>query len=189
MRIRTLFALAATGALALAATAVAPASAACDPTTQGPCTAATTVEITLSGGTFSIATDAPTATGAGSVAPGSIIAVDMPTTTVTDNRGSLLGWNVTADLTTAPTHVAGETTYTIPGAAMTWVTGTVATTSGALAGVSAGLGGSLAAPVPVAVSVLGFGGGTYTYTPSVSVVVPPNLVAGTYTGTVTQSLA
>ena len=158
----------------------------------------TTLTVSLTGSS-TLSLDAPTsATGSGSAAPGSTINVAVADTTVTDNRGSLLGWAVTATSTNLTTDggdsgtTAGDGTgETIPSVAMTWSTGTIAKQGlSLLTGVSVGAGGPFTTPttaVPVALSVLGSGGGTYTYPASVTVVVPPNVLAGSYTATITQT--
>ena len=166
--------------------------------TAGAQTDSTTVTVSLTGAS-TLSLDAPTsATASGSAAPGSAINVAVGTTTVTDNRGSLLGWAVTAtstDLTTDGTDTgttAGDGTgETIPSVAMTWATGTIAASgTSLLSGVAVGAGGpftTTSTAVPVAVSALGSGGGTFTYPATVALVVPPNVLAGTYTATITQT--
>src|SRR6188472_2351397 len=87
MKLRTLVAGAA--AATLAAGLAAPAAGAAVGTDS------TAVTVSLGGGSFTI--DAPdTATGSGSVTALSTVNVGLSDTTVTDNRGSLLGWAITA---------------------------------------------------------------------------------------------
>ncbi len=171
---------AALGGLAITGAAlVAPASAS-DHTTSA--------TITLTGGSLSV--DAPaTAAGSASAAPGSTVTVNMGTTSVVDNRGSLLGWAVTGSSSDfVKPATASTVAYTMPKAGFAWATGTVATTNGSLTGVGAGAGGSMAADFVVATALVGAGGGTYTYGATVTGVVPVNMIAGDYVGTITQSV-
>ena len=192
--------LAAAGALAIASglTFVAqPAQAACDPGTQGPCSADTTINVTLtSTGTFSIGTDAASASASLANTLGGNTTVTMPKTTVTDNRGTLAGWTVTGngeDLVTPDvTPSVAAANRTIPATGIVWTTGAITNVSGLLTGVSAGAGGSFAtANFPIATGLSLAGNGVYEYTPTVAVTLPAttNLISGTYSGVVTQSLA
>lgn len=125
----------------------------------------------------------------GSVTTGSTVPVTLGNTTVTDNTGSLLGWTVSADATDLTDGAA--TPHTIAKTNMLWLTGTVAASAtGLLSGVSAGAGGVFGAvPVTVARALLNTGGGTYTYPATVTLTVPVNTFAATYTTTVTQTVA
>lgn len=170
---------AALGGLAIGAAALAaPASAVDDPTP-------TVATISLTGGSLSV--DGPaTASGSASVAPGTTMTVNVGSTSVVDNRGSLLGWTVTG-ATTDFVHSTNNT-YSMAKALFTWTTGAVATSNGSLTGVVAGAGGSMAAPFAVAAATPLNGGGTFTYSATVAGTVPPNLVVGSYVGTITQSV-
>lgn len=164
--------------LALSAAVAAPASAVVDPTP-------TVTTITLEEGILSI--DGPaTAAGTGSVAPGATMTVNIGTTTLTDTRGSLLGWTATGSSTDFVK--AGPPTYTMPKTVFTWATGAIATTNGALTNVSAGAGGSMGAAFAVAAALPLSGSGSYTYPATVTGLVPVNMVAGDYVGTITQSV-
>lgn len=169
--------------LAISAAVAAPASAVDDPTP-------TVTTINLTGDTFSI--DGPaTAAGSASVTPGTVMTVTIGTTTVTDNRGSLLGWTATGsstDFVKAATTNPAVAAYTMPKTLFTWTTGLIGTANGALTNVSAGAGGSMAAAFPVAAALLGSGSGSYTYPATVTGVVPVNMVAGAYVATITQSV-
>lgn len=166
---------AAVAGLALAGAAlVAPASAAED---------STTATITLSEGVLSI--DAPaTASGTASVAPGSTISFSVGTTTVTDNRGSLLGWTVTG---TSQDFVK-DADNKIPAARLTWATANLAGGTGSHTGVSAGAGGAMGAPFAIAAALPAGGAGSFTYTGTVTGLVPVNLKTGAYAGNITQSV-
>lgn len=185
----------ATAASGLVLTA-APASA-CTAPSGGGC-ADTVLTVSLTGGTLSISAPG-TASMSGSVAAGTVIGptnMGASPTQVTDNRGTLAGWTVTA-LTTGNLHSAlqnsnislGTSNLTGPLALLTGVV--TAGGSSLLTGVAAGGGGSLnpSQAVTVATAALGAGGGVYTYTPTLTLTVPANTVAATdYTTTITQSV-
>lgn len=76
----------------------------------------------------------------------------------------------------------------IPAAVLTWATADFAAGSGSLTDVSAGAGGAMGAPFAIGAALLGSGSGSYTYKGSVTGLVPVNLKAGAYTGTITQSV-
>lgn len=174
--------------MAAAAVAVAPVAHAAQ-------TADTTLSVTIDAGTLSISAPVSASLGNASAAVGSTASAQIGTVTVSDTRGSLLGWSVTAATTTAAMSTGGATPKTIAltaAAPLAWTTGTVtATGASLLSGVSAGAGGFLnnTTPIAVAVSALGAGGGTYTYNPTVTLTVPPNTEVGTYSVVVTQTVA
>lgn len=172
MNLRKILAAAVTG-VALSAAAVAT-----------PATADTTsATITLTGGSLSI--DAPgTATGSASAAPGTTMTLSIGTTTIVDNRGSLLGWTATG----SSTDFEKDATYSMPKAGFSWATGPIATSNGSLTGVSAGAGGPMAADFTVAVAIPTAGGGTFTYPATVTGLVPVNMKTGDYVATITQSI-
>jgi hypothetical protein len=148
----------------------------------------TTMTLGLSAsGSLSISAPA-TASGSGVATPGSTVNVPIGTTTVIDNRGALTGWTVTASATDLVTG-SGGAGEVIPVSDMAWTTGSIAASgSSVLTGVAAGAGGSLAAPVVVAASLPLSGAGTFSYPATVHVVVPPNVKAGTYVSTITQTV-
>jgi hypothetical protein len=158
-------------------------------------TADTTLSVTIDVGALSISAPANATLGTVSAAVGSTTNAALGTVTVADSRGSLLGWSVTAVTTTASMSTGGATPKTIalgPTGPLGWVTGTVSATSGSLlSGVTAGGGGFLnnSTAIPVANAVLTAGGGTYTYNPTLTLTVPSNTAAGTYTVVVTQTIA
>lgn len=173
---------------AAAALAIAPMAQAAD-------TASTTLSVTIDAGTLSISAPPSASLGNASAALGSTASANIGAVTVSDTRGSLLGWSVTAVTETAAMSTGGETPDTIDLTAtgpLAWATGTVTATGASLpSGVSAGGGGFLnnGTPIPVAVSALGAGGGTYTYNPLVTLTVPANTKTGTYSVVVTQTVA
>lgn len=186
----------ASAALALTAgLAAGPASAHHDGTTN--VHDATTVTFNLTGNGLAI--DAPLSASAnGAPAPLSQVTATLGSTTVSDQRGSLAGWTVTA---TASDLVDG--TKTIPASAMRWnaveptavVDNALGTLGSVLNGnvrvVSAGAGGVFggATPVVVALATPGFGTGSYSYGGSITLTVPLGAQAGNYSSTVTQTVA
>lgn len=177
MHLRRTLATIAVGALGLTAAFTTAAGA-----------ADTTVTVTLTGGSLSVAAPG-SGSGTASVAPGSAINVSLTDTTVTDNRGTLAGWTVQGTSTDLTYTDETSTVYTIPASGLVWATGTVAATNGSLTSVAAGAGGSMGATFVVAAALPLFGAGTFTYPATIAGVVPANLKAGAYTGTVTQSIA
>jgi hypothetical protein len=158
-------------------------------------TAKTTLSVTIGVGALTISAPSSASLGSTTAAVGATAAAQIGEVTVTDTRGSLLGWSVTAVTDTDSMSTGGEDPDTIlltAVAPLLWETGTVSASGGSLlSGVSAGAGGFLnnATPIPVAVSTLGNGGGIYTYNPTVTLAVPPNTVAGTYSVVVTQTVS
>lgn len=157
-------------------------------------TANTTLSVTIDAGTLSISAPATASLGTVSAAVGSTVNAPLGTVTVSDSRGSLLGWSVTAKTTTTSMSTGGDTPDTIalgPTGPLGWVTGTVSATGGSLlSGVTAGGGGFLnnSTAIPVATAALTAGGGTYTYNPMLTLTVPSNTAVGTYTVVVTQTV-
>lgn len=183
MKLTKTLAAAASGLALTGAVLVAPASAVEDPTP-------TVTTVSLTGGSLSV--DGPaTASGSAEVAPGSTITVNVGSTSVVDNRGSLLGWTATGastDFVKPAITTPATPAYTIPKAVFTWTTGAIATSNGSLTGVTAAAAGSMAAPFAVAAALPAQGGGTYTYSATVTGLVPVNLIVGDYVGTITQSV-
>jgi hypothetical protein len=141
----------------------------------------TTATFTINAGTLSIS--APASATLGAVSAGAATASGaLGNVVVTDNRGLLAGgWTASV---TSTTFVNG--TSSIPNTAINYtapiasVTGTVIVvpTSGAL-------GSTLNAQV--ATSVLG--SDTATWNPTITVTLPTTVVTGTYTATLTHSVA
>lgn len=163
-------------------------------------------EITFSIAGAGLAMSAP-ATASASGALGSLGTVPQLTAAiagnqVTDNRGSLLGWTVTA----TASDLAGQGPIAgtnIDRQQMTWAssnlvasaTGSLLTVLGGAGGVVlTGAGGQFAhvgttdVPVLVAKAILTAGGGSYTYDGAVTLSLLPNTVAGSYKTVVTQTL-
>jgi hypothetical protein len=133
----------------------------------------------------------------GGAAPGTTLTGSLGDTTVTDARGTLLGWTVTAtttdDLvsTTNASHRISLGTTGAAGPLTVGVPSVTAVVGSLLAGVAPGVGGSLnpTTPVVIATALTGLGGGTYSFNPSVELKVPANTYAETYRTVVVQTIA
>ena len=168
-------------AVALAGTALA-----------APTAGATTATFTLTGGNLSVAQPTGTATLTGSALAlgGTTMSGQLGSTTVTDSRGQLLGgFDVT--MTSSSFQHANFATngYEIPASAVTGYSGVVVPTGVAVpVGTTAVTAVSLAGAGGDIVTVTGVtGAASIAYNPTVSVAVPGDALAGTYTGTVTQT--
>jgi hypothetical protein len=129
----------------------------------------------------------PTAASLGSGAPGSTISGPLGTITVTDNRALLnAAWTVTAASTNFTTGTA-TTAETIPAGDATYSPGTV-TTTGTITVTPSGITLSNS-PQTVMSASSGNGDNTAAWDPTVAVAVPSAAVTGTYTGTITHSVA
>lgn len=149
-----------------------------------------TVIIASSGG-LSIAAPASATVEADEADAVPIYAFTVNQVTVTDSRNSLLGWTSTAALPGGLTNAAaGET---VPGSAFTYVPGLAVPGLGSIAVVTPGLPGNLNAPrtaQTAAISLPLFGQNrTASWTPLVTVPTSNFSGAGTYTGTLTHSVA
>jgi hypothetical protein len=139
------------------------------------------VTFTVTSGALTLSTPASAVLGSG--APGTTIAAPIGPCTVTDDRALVsASWNVSASETDfangASIIPAGDASYT-PGTITT--TGTITVTP-----ITVQL--SNTAQVVLDASA-GVGDNTASWNPTIAVNVPPSAVGGTYTGTLTQSVA
>jgi hypothetical protein len=176
---------------ALVVTALAAALAAA--ALAGPPAQAQGVTFSVSGGLLSITEPSDTTLTGGSIATlaGTAITGSLGTTTVSDQRGVLLGtWTTSIAQTTAFTD--GSTT--IPAANTTvWVPGVIVPTG--VATVTAGLYVAQATGLaltgtgqPFVSATLVTGVNSATFNPSVAVTIPSNATAGSYSGVITQTI-
>jgi hypothetical protein len=114
--------------------------------------------------------------------------------TADDSRGSGAGWNVS--ILTGNFAYAGDSLNGLAIPAVNFVittAGTPAMTAGqatdTTGGPKAGVGGSLDAARKVILANANFGAGTYTQDLSISLLIPAQSRAGTYTGTLTVTEA
>ncbi|WP_033823744.1 hypothetical protein [Kitasatospora sp. MBT63] len=171
MRARSLYVAAAAAILGLVQPGLAAADG--DPST--------TVTFTVTSGALSMSVPASVSLGSG--APGTTISGAIGPSTVTDDRALLsASWTVTAAETD---FVNGPST--IPAADGTYSVGTV-TTTGTITVTTTDVTLSNSAQTVLTGSA-GVGDNTATWNPTVAVNVPAGAVGGTYTGTLTQSVA
>jgi hypothetical protein len=149
----------------------------------GPASAApSTATFEVTGGTLDIAVPASVDLGSvtASSAAQSLTDVALGAVTVTDGRGVSSGWVATASATdfTGPQTLAGASVYSPTAASATNATVTAAadqtlTTSAAT----------------VQTATLAVGVNSATWNPTVTVTIPANALAGTYSSTITQSVS
>ncbi|MCW2566337.1 MAG: hypothetical protein JWN54_434 [Mycobacterium sp.] len=138
-----------------------------------------------------------TATLSGTSTPGAVLTGSLGDTTVTDGRGTLLGWTVTALTegnlvsTVDPAHTVSLGATPVGGPLTVTVPSVTAIGDALLSGVVPGVGGSLnpSMPVVLATALTGLGGGGYRFDPGLSFTVPPNTYAETYRTVVVQTVA
>jgi hypothetical protein len=152
----------------------------------------TTVTFGVLAGGLSISVPASANLGTG--APGSVISGQLGTVTVTDQRGLLVAiWTSTASTTVFKTG-GGTAAETVGKASVSYFSGAATTVSGlnlTIGGVLLGIANALPLTVPInAVAIsAGVGNNVVSWNPTVVVTVPSTAVAGTYTGTITHSVA
>lgn len=137
----------------------------------------------------------PATANLGSGAPGTAISGQLGTVTVSDQRGALLGsWtaSVTSSNFTTGNASAAET---ISAGAVSYWSGQSTANSGLGAVVpgqaNAGAATALSSTTPITAfsKIVGVGSNSTSWNPTLIVNVPAAAVAGTYTGTVTHSVA
>jgi hypothetical protein len=145
----------------------------------------TTVTFAVTTGALSMT--APVSANLGAGAPGTTITGALGAVTVTDDRALLAAtWTATASATDWTTG-GGTPAETIPVTDTTYTPGTITTTGTITAtGTPITLAHSAA---PAVTGTAGVGNNTATWNPAIAVAVPASAVGGTYTGTVTQSVA
>jgi hypothetical protein len=169
-------------AAAAAATAIVPA---------GPALAAgtgsTTTTFTISTGTLSISV--PATANMGTVASGSThVSSLLGDVQVTDLRAALNGsWTTTVSSTDFVTGT-GTGPETVPNSDVTYDPGDVVGSSGT-GTFTPGPPGTLAAPRTAFSATSEVGVTVVTWDPQITIQIPPGAVNGTYTGTITHSVA
>lgn len=156
--------------------------------------AGTPITFDLAAGTLSILQPSTTASfgTATASATGTTVSGHLGTTTVTDTRGSLAGWTVSissTDFSDGASHsiaVTNAKAYILPADGPT-VTSGIAVPSTAY--VSAGTGLTLANSGQTFVTATATGSNVVTYNPTITVTIPSTAIAGTYTATLTQTVA
>jgi hypothetical protein len=156
-------------------------------------TGSTTVTFAVNAGALNITV--PATANLGSGAPGGTITGQLGTVTVSDQRGLLVAaW--TATVTSSDFKTGGGTAAeTIPAGNVTYWSGPATANTGlgvvvpGQATAAAAVPLSTTAPVTAFSKALGAGNNTTSWNPTLTVSVPAAAVAGTYTGTVTHSVA
>lgn len=156
-------------------------------------TGSTAVTFAISAGALNITV--PATANIGSGAPGSSFSGQLGPVTVTDSRGLLLAsWSTTVTSTNFTTG-AGTAPETIAAGSVSYASGTATTTTGLGVFLPGQPTTALAVPLdttngPVAFTKLvAVGNNSATWNPTLVVNAPAAAVAGTYTGTVTHSVA
>jgi hypothetical protein len=177
---------------ALAVTAAAAAALGVTPAVASAATAApaasdpsTLVTFSVSSGALTMT--APVSADLGSGVPGGTITGQMGTVTVTDTRALLAAsWTAVASATDWTTG-GGTSSETIPAGDVAYDPGSIATTgninaTGTLINLSS-------APAAIVTGTAGIGNNTASWDPTLTVSVPAQAVAGTYTGTIIESVS
>jgi hypothetical protein len=172
-----------TGLVGIGAMAAAPiaAQAATGPTT-------TTFGVT--GGSLSITAPATATLASASLGAGSVSG-QLGTVTVSDQRGALLGSWTASVISTAFTTGGGSSNETIPATDVGYNPGVVTASTGTglpVPGVLTALG-NISTSQTAFVETAELGPTSVSWNPTVTVTLPPTTVAGTYTGTITHSVA
>jgi hypothetical protein len=169
-------------ALAVIGTATLAAGLTASP--AGAADTATTFELTAGG----LAISAPKTADLGEAAVGSAaVSGKLGPVTVTDDRGALVAaWTATVSSTDFTTGSAtpGET---VPKRNLLYTPG-LPTASNPTVGAFVPTAGALGLPLPVYVAAT-TGNNFATWNPTVTITLPAQAVAGTYTGTITHSVS
>ena len=144
--------------------------------------AETEAPFSLTGGEMSISAP-PTAALVNGVAGDASVTGSLGETTVTDDRGSDLGWVASRASTVfsgpGADILASAVTYT-PGAVTGTTTGVVTPVAGAT--------GVMTTPQTAFSGTLAVGNNEASWTPTISVALPANALVGEFTGTITHSV-
>jgi len=154
-------------------------------------TATQATSITIASGLLAIT--APASTALPSASPGGATSVRLGTVTVTDNRGiASASWTATVTATTFVTG-GGTVAETIPLTQVTYWAGPATATTGTgtftPGQASATAAVSLTAPQTAFSLSSGSSVNSASWNPTLSVSVPAGAIAGTYTATITHSVA
>lgn len=136
---------------------------------------------------------APTTANLGTGAASTEIDASLGAVTVTDARGNLVAtWTATASAS-AFTTGGGTPAETIPNSSVSYWSGAATSTAGEGVFTPGQLTRQVRVPLSVPVTALnvtsGVGSNAATWNPGIVISVPNSAVAGTYTGTITHSVA
>ena len=150
-------------------------------------TGSTPTTFTVASGTLSISVPAAASLGSAPQGTAELVA-DLGNVTVIDARGSVSGsWTTTASTTPFITG-AGTPAETIPASDVNYNAGPPDFTSGTGTFTPAGAV-ALASPQVVFTATGEVGNTTCVWNPTITVSLPPAVVAGAYSGTITHSVA
>jgi hypothetical protein len=141
----------------------------------------TTTTFTLNGGTLDIAVASNASLPGGNVGM-PFVSGQIGFVTVTDNRGDTVSWTASAATTVFSNGIGTNSTGVNYNSGFVSKTGTVTPNS-------TGPTPLAAAPNPVVNGNSVVGNNTATWEPMLTVNLPPNALAGTYSGTITTSVA
>ena len=177
--LRTKLVATAIGGLALASAAAGPALADGD----------TTTTFTLTGAGLGVSVPGSATLSASTNIGITSLSSQLGATQVDDNRGALAAsWTATVSATDFTTGAAG-THETITKDNVTYASGTATASSGLGVDVPTLVAVSLATPQTAFAHTGVTGVQSTTWNPTIAVTVPSDAVAGTYTGTITHSVA
>lgn len=151
----------------------------------------TTTTFAVTSGALSVTV--PATANLGSAAPGTAISAQLGAVTVTDARALLTAaWTATAT-STAFTTGGATSPETIPNTAVSYWSGPATATTGTATftpgQANAGAAQAMGAAVTAFSVTAGVGNNSATWNPTIVVAVPAAAVGGTYTGTITHSVA
>jgi hypothetical protein len=177
MRKMTFAALALAGSAALVGVTAVPALAAT--------TANTTATVTVAAGVLSITV--PGTAALSTVLPGQNSIATLGATEVTDTRAGTANWTATVTLP-ALTHDASGSSETIPTTGATYLVGTATTTGTVTIATPATVTDLSTAKTSEATTAVK-GNNSASWTATLTVPIPAQVLAGTYSGVMTQSVS
>ncbi|MCW2599192.1 MAG: hypothetical protein JWM02_1021 [Frankiales bacterium] len=153
--------------------------------------ASTTTTFSVDAGPLGVT--APSNSALGSAAPGSTASASLGSVTVNDTRASITGsWTATV-VSSAFTTGTATANETIPATAVKYWSGAATGTTGLGVFTPGQLTSLLAVTIDTAQTAFGravaVGNSSATWAPTVTVTIPTTAVSGTYSGTITHSVA
>lgn len=147
--------------------------------------ATTTTTFTLTAGALSIS--APGSAALSNAATGAAsLAGSLGTVTVTDARGGINGWAATA----SSSSFTGTGLSVIANSSVDYTSGLATASSGVVTPVpGAALPTAMGSPVTAFSGTVVVGNNSVSWAPSLTVNLPSNALAGSYSGTITHSVA
>lgn len=149
----------------------------------------TAATFSLTAGTLSISQ--PSTATLGSTAVGSLtFSGSLGPVTVTDMRGSTLGWTASVVSTDFTTGATPGTYQTVAASSIAYASGTGTAATGDIGTFTTGVVPSMSSTTAGTAGIwVGTGNNIVTWNPTLTFTLSPSQVAGTYSGTVTHSVA